>query len=104
MTLIACGTSAGYAASISGTVKGQDGAALKGVFVEAQNKKTHMTFMVLSGDQGHYRLERLPAGEYALSTKITGFRGDPLTNVNLTADQIAASFDLSLRKAPVRLE
>jgi virginiamycin B lyase len=101
MTLIACISSASYGATISGTVKGPDGAALEGVFVQAQNKKTNMTFMVLSDSQGHYRLEKLPAGDYKLSTKVTGYRGDPLTGVNLTADQIA-SLDMSLRKSPVR--
>ena len=101
MTLIACSTSASYGATISGTVKGPDGAALEGVFVQAQNKKTNMTFMVLSDSQGHYRLEKLPAGDYKLSTKVTGYRGDPLTGVKLTADQIA-SLDMSLRKSPVR--
>jgi virginiamycin B lyase len=101
MTLVASTSSLGFAASISGTVKGPEGAALEGVFIQAQNMKTHMTFMVLSDRQGHYRLEKLPSGDYKLSTKITGYRGDPRTDVRLAADQIA-SYDLSLRKSPVR--
>ena len=55
--LAACGSAVGQAAMLSGTVKGSDGAPLKGVFVQAQNKKTGITTMVLSGADGHYRLE-----------------------------------------------
>ncbi len=101
VTLAACGSSIGHGATISGTVKGPEGAALEGVFVRAQNNKTHITFMVLSDSQGHYRMEKLPAGDYELSTKVTGYRGDPLTGVRLAADQ-TASFDMSLQKSPVR--
>src|SRR5271169_2294212 len=101
MTLVACSGSVGYGATISGTVKSPEGAALEGVFVQAQKKKINTTFMVLSDSRSHYRIEKLPAGDYQISTKITGYLGDPLSGVKLTADQIA-SLDLSLRKAPVR--
>ncbi len=101
MTVVACGATASYGATISGTVKGPEGAAVEGVFVQAQNKNINTTFMVLSDSRGHYRLEKLPAGDYKLSTKITGYLGDPLSGVKLSADQ-NASFDTSLRKAPVR--
>ena len=60
VTLIAYSGSPSYGASISGTVKGPDGGALNGVFVQAQNKKTHITYMVLSADQGYYRIENCP--------------------------------------------
>ncbi len=73
----------------------------EGVFVEAHNDKTHMSFMVLSDRQGRYRIEKLPAGEYQLSTEVAGYTGDPLTGVKLSRDQ-AASFDWSLRRTPVR--
>jgi len=101
VTLFACSSSVSYGATISGTVKDPDGAAIKGVFVQARNDKTNKTFMVLSDSQGHYRMEKLPAGEYKLSTKITGYRGDPLTDVELTGGQ-NASFDMSLRKSQVQ--
>ena len=44
-----------YGATITGTVKGADGAAVTGTFVQAQNTKTKMTFIALSDSQGHYR-------------------------------------------------
>ena len=62
MTLVACGGAVSFGATISGTVKGPEGAALEGVFVQAQNKKINTTFMVLSDNHGHYRMEKLPAG------------------------------------------
>src|SRR5450755_2917297 len=101
MTLIAFGGSVSHGATLGGTVKGPEGAPLEGVFVQAQNKKINTTFMVLSDSHGHYRLEKLPAGDYKLSTKITGYLGDPLTGVKLSADQ-NASIDMSLRNTPVR--
>jgi len=100
MSLTAC-SSYGLAATISGSVKGPEGAALEGVFVQAQNNKTHMTYMVLSDSLGNYRLQNLPSGDYRLSTKITGYQGDPRPGVKLAADQ-KASFDLTLQRAPVR--
>ena len=46
--------SACYGATITGTVKGADGAPFQGAFVEAQNTKTKITVIVLSDSQGRY--------------------------------------------------
>ena len=62
-----------YGATLSGTVKGPDGAPVEGAFVQAQNTKTKISFFVLSDHQGHYRVEKLPAGEYRVQVKATGF-------------------------------
>jgi virginiamycin B lyase len=93
--------SAGYSATITGTVKGPDGTPFEGAFVQAQNAKTRMTFLVLTDNQGRYRAENIPAGEYRVQIKATGFKSDPQSGVNLTADQ-NISFDFALQKAPVR--
>src|SRR5882762_1922246 len=45
--------SACYAATITGTVKGPDGAPFEGAFVQAQNTKTRMAFIVLTDSQGY---------------------------------------------------
>ncbi len=89
------------AATISGAVKGPDGKPMEGVFVQAQNIKTKMSFFVLSDVQGRYRAEKLPAGEYRVQVKATGFRGDPKSGVTLTADQTAA-VDFSMQPGIVR--
>jgi virginiamycin B lyase len=93
--------STGYAATITGTVKGPDGAPFEGAFVQARNSKTRMNFIVLTDRQGRYHVENLPAGDYQVQIKATGYRSDPRSGVALTADQ-NASFDFALQAGPVR--
>src|SRR5271169_1929338 len=90
-----------YGATVSGNVKGPDGAPVEGAFIQAQNTKTKMSFIVLSDYQGHYRAENLPAGEYRVQIKATGLRADPKNGVALTADQ-NASVDFALQTGVVR--
>src|ERR1700680_4571315 len=90
-----------YSATVSGTVKGPDGAAGEGAFIQAQNTKTKMSFFVLSDHQGHYRVEKLPAGEYRVQVKATGLRVDPKNGVALAADQSMA-LDFALQTGVVR--
>jgi streptogramin lyase/mono/diheme cytochrome c family protein len=89
------------AGTIAGTVKGADGAAFKGAFVEAQNAKSRITTIVLSDGRGEYRIPNLSAGEYRLTIRAVGFRADPKTGVNLGTDQ-KASVDFALQKGLVR--
>ncbi len=56
MCLITFLGSFAYGATITGTVKGPDGAPLEGAFVAAQNQKTKVTIYVLSDKQGRYRI------------------------------------------------
>ena len=88
-------------ATVTGTVKGVDGGPFQGAFVEAQNTKSRITVIVLSDSQGHYRIEKLPVGDYRVSIRAVGFRAEPQTGVTLTADQ-NASFDFALTKGLVR--
>jgi virginiamycin B lyase len=90
-----------YGATISGTVKGADGAPFQGAFVEAQNSKSKITVIVLSDPQGHYRIPDLATGDYRVFIKAVGYRADPRNPVPLTADQ-NESLDFALAKAPVR--
>ena len=90
-----------YGATISGTVKGADGAPFQGAFVEAQNSKSKITVIVLSDLQGHYRIPDLAAGDYRVFIKAVGYRADARNPVPLTADQ-NESLDFAMAKAPVR--
>ena len=54
------------AATISGTVKGPDGAPFRAAFVQARHAGLKMTVSVLSDNQGRFFAENLPAGEYRL--------------------------------------
>src|ERR1700688_4229912 len=85
-----------HGATITGTVKGPDGAPFKGAFVEAQNTKTKITVNVLSHKDGGYRVEDLPAGEYVLRIRAVGYQADPRTGATLTAKQ-SASMDWALK-------
>ena len=54
--LIAClffGASA-YAATVTGTVKGPDGAPFRGAFVQARNAGTRVLVSVLTDKEGHH--------------------------------------------------
>jgi virginiamycin B lyase len=85
-----------FGATLSGTVKGPDGAPLEGAFVQVQNTKTKISFFVLSNHEGQYRVEKLPEGEYRVQVKATGLRGDPKSGVALAADQsVAVDFELA---------
>src|ERR1700719_2966488 len=90
-----------YGATLSGTVKGPDGAPVEGAFVQAQNTKTKISIFVLSDHEGHYRVEKLPEGEYRVQVKATGFRVDPKGGVALAADQSLA-VDFALATGMVR--
>jgi virginiamycin B lyase len=90
-----------YAATITGTVKGVDGAPFQGAFVEAQNSKTKITVIVLSDSQGRYRIPDLAAGDYRVQIRAVGYRADPRSGVTLTADQ-NASLDFALQMGLVR--
>src|SRR5580704_13858295 len=92
--------SVSYSATLTGTMRGVDGAPFQGAFVEAQNTKTKITVIVLSDSQGHYRIEKLPAGEYRVQIRAVGYRTDPHAGVNVTADQ-NDSIDFALQKGMV---
>lgn len=99
--LLALVNCAAYSATITGTVKGVDGAPFQGAFVEAQNAKSKITVIVLSDPAGRYQIDNLAAGNYRLEVKAKGFRVDARSDLALSADQ-NASFDFSLQKGVVR--
>jgi virginiamycin B lyase len=90
-----------FAATITGSVKGADGAPFQGAFVEAQNAKTKITVIVLSDSQGRYRIPDLAAGDYRVQIRAVGYRADPRSGVTLTDDQ-NVSLDFSLQRSAAR--
>ena len=89
------------AATVTGLVKGPDGAPFRGAFVQAQNTGTRILTSVLTDKSGGYRIENLPAGTYLVEVKAVGYRTDPRRDVKLAADQ-NASFDFALQQGMVR--
>src|SRR6267154_5660212 len=90
-----------YGATITGSVKGPDGAPFKGAFVQAQNTKTRITVNVLSQKDGRYRIDDLPGGDYELRIRAIGYSADPRAGVTLSDNQ-AAVFDWALRNGTAR--
>jgi virginiamycin B lyase len=95
-----CSAQFASGASVTGAVKGPNGASFKGAFVQVQNAKTKITISVLSDKNGRYHLDDLPAGTYSLRLRAVGYSADPRNDVALTASQ-KATFDWSLQTAPV---
>ena len=93
--------SAASAATISGTVTGPENAAFRGAFVQARNAKTHITVSVLSGPDGKYRIDDLPAGEYRIGIRAPGYKVEPKFGIALAADQNLAQ-DFALQKGLLR--
>ena len=89
------------AATVTGTVKGPDGAPFKGAFVEAQNSSTKITVNVLSAPDGRYRLDNLPAGEYEVRIRAIGYKADPRPGLKLAANG-KTSADFALQTGMVR--
>src|ERR1700733_16310261 len=84
---------------ISGTVKGPNGAPLKGIFVQARSVAIrNLTVSVLSDKQGHYRIENLSPGDYQISAKAAEYQSDPATGVKVAA---GATLDLALKSKKV---
>jgi streptogramin lyase len=89
------------AATITGTVKGPDGAPFRAAFVQARNAQLKMTVSVLTDNQGRYLVENLPAGDYRLGIRAVGYRVAPKDGIKLTADQNLAQ-DFALETGTVR--
>jgi virginiamycin B lyase len=89
------------AATITGTVTGQDGKPFRGAFVQARNLKTKITVSVLSDSAGRYRAENLSPGEYRLQMRAIGFKADPKSGITLSPDQNLTQ-DLALQQGIVR--
>lgn len=92
---------AAFAGSIAGSVKGPDGAAIKGAFVRALNPKTKITVNILSDRNGAYRIQNLAAAEYRITATAPGFKTETPATVILGPDE-SKSLDISLQKSPVR--
>ena len=70
-------------ATIVGTVTDPSGAAVPGAQVTARNIDTGLARTVTAGDDGTYRLEFLPVGNYAVEVTTEGFKKAYLNNVVL---------------------
>jgi streptogramin lyase/mono/diheme cytochrome c family protein len=101
--LLASAGSAWAAGEVSGTIKGPDGAAMRAVWVRAEEVGTKRTTSVLSNNEGRFRIPDLPPGKYQVWATAIGWRGTParLSDVNVAEGQkVAAEF--AMRAVPVQ--
>src|SRR5258707_15841651 len=82
-------------ATVVGTVSDPSGAAVPAAQVTATNAGTALKRSVQTNDQGEYRIELLPVGEYSLEVNAVSFRKLLRKNIVLQVGQVAR-VDLSL--------
>ncbi len=76
-------------ATVVGTVTDPSGAAVPAAQVTATNIGTALTRSVQTNDQGEYRIELLPVGEYSLEVNAPRFRRLLRKNIVLQVGQVA---------------
>src|SRR5438034_2768904 len=77
------------AASITGLVSDQTGAALPGVTITAKNQSTDVPYVTTSNEAGNYVITSLPVGTYVVTAEFAGFRTVTTNPVTLEANQVA---------------
>ena len=77
------------AASITGLVSDQSGAAVPGVVVTATNQATGVAYTAVSNEVGNYAIASVLVGTYIVKAELSGFRTAATTPIVLEARQIA---------------
>ena len=101
--LIISGALLAYSATVTGTVKGPDGAPFKRRLlslrrIPATRISVERCFQIKTG---RYRIPDLPAATYDVRIRAIGYKADPHSDVKLAANQ-NASFDWNLQPGVVR--
>src|SRR6266496_1888163 len=60
--------------TISGTVTDQTGAVVPNAKVTAKNKSTSQTFSATGADNGTFRINNVPVGEYTVTIEVANFK------------------------------
>ena len=77
------------AASITGLVTDQSGAAVPGVTVSAINQSTNVEYAAVTNATGNYDILSVPVGRYVVKAALTGFKTASTRPITLEAKQIA---------------
>ncbi len=75
-----------FNASLQGTVTDASGGVVPGARVMLLNNGTQATQDTTSNDQGFYRFNQIPAGNYTVKVEANGFQTFTLENIGITAD------------------
>jgi hypothetical protein len=83
--------------TILGVVKDSSGASVPGAKVTARAKDTNQSRTTVAGDDGAYRLDSMPLGEYQITAEATGFQTTVQSGLTLSVGQEAvANFNLQV--------
>ena len=83
------------AATITGLLTDQSGAAAPGVAVTATNQATNVAYTAVSNSSGNYTITSVPLGIYVVKAELSGFKTSTTKPFQLEAKQIAR-LDLKL--------
>jgi hypothetical protein len=89
------------AASITGLLTDESGAAAPGVTVTATNQATNVAYPAVSNSAGNYSIQSVPVGTYVVKAELSGFKTATTKPFQLEAKQIAR---LDLKMEVGRLE
>jgi len=75
---------------LAGTVLDKNGAIIKGGSVSVTNKANGQSRTAVTGEDGQYRIDALPAGNYDVKVTATGFGDMTAENVQLLVGQVSS--------------
>ena len=84
-----------FKASVQGSVKDANGAAVPGATVTLTSKETNKSQQVASSDEGFYRISGLAPGSYSLIAEKQGFKKEVLNTVTVKGEE-TQGIDLTL--------
>ena len=84
--------------SVQGVVNDASGQPVVGAFVKLKNAERRLTFMVISQDNGQFRADDLPAGQYVVQGVGGDFQSDVSAPLSVAAGA-SAKIDVALTKA-----
>src|SRR5262245_34018260 len=76
-----------FKASVQGSVKDSNGAAVPGATVTLTSKETNKAQQVVSSDEGFYRISGLAPGSYSLIAEKQGFKKEVLDTVTVKGEE-----------------
>ena len=83
------------AASLTGIVSDQSGAAVPGASVVATNQATNVEYTAISNEAGNYTVTSLPVGTYVVKAELAGFKTAATRPIVVEAQQVVR-FDFRL--------
>src|SRR5688572_19200869 len=76
------------AASLTGIVTDQSGAAIPGATVTATNQATNVAYTAVSNEAGNYTITSLPVGSYIVKAELSSFKTAATRPIQMEAMQI----------------